>query len=1120
MAVVLLLLAAFTLSAVAQETTAGLQGIVRDPTGAVVSKATVEITGEALIGAKKMETDAAGYYRFANLPPGEYMVAVTAKGFSVHKQRGVKLEVGKLPNIDITLQVGSVAEIVEVSGEAPLVDVSQSKVAVNIPEEVIAGIPKGRSFQSLIQFAAGARYEPLQSTTGTAGRATNGYQIDGASNSENSYLIEGQETSDVYSGQTKTNAPFEFIQEVQVKTSGFEAEYGGALGGVVNVIQKRGSNAWHGSVGMYYSGDIFNAAPSRLLRWTPDDRTDPVTGDTAAEYYQRSKDHYRTVEPGFEVGGYLKKDRLWVFMSSIPSLDSRNRTINFTSKDANGTPYGPRKLEQNTQTYYSLARVDALLTQKIRVYGSWLYQYQRGTGAMATADNFAQADSPFGQTNEFAGNNPDNYNAGIGYVAPNVVYNTGADITLSPTLVATTRYGYFYSDGQDRGLPVGIRYQFRQSDYNYQNAGTGITATTTGLGGAVLGDALPASMFHLQGYRSMPVNQWQVYDKFGRKSFSQDLAWFKKGLGGTHNLKFGYALNRLSNKTLQTFMTANVHVAFNKTYTVLPAAQDTCAAIRAENLTKYGDAGSADNTSCRGLWGTYNVREVSTVGNVASNNHALFVQDAWTLGNSGVTVNAGVRFDKENLPSYTNGFPGITFGFGDKVAPRLGFSWDVLKKGKVKAYASFGYFYDIMKYSLPSGSFGGDYWHDCVYTLDDPDYTKIKPVAGSDGHFCPKTGGATGTVTGRFIQNQDFRQPSNDPSDPRIDPNLKPMKQHEWVTGADWAIKSNLALEVRYSRKRLDRTIEDSGVIRPDGEAFFIVNPGEGIDKQPIAASDCVNCPIQPKASRRYDGLEFRLTRRESAKWFGTISYTYSRLRGNYSGLTSTEVMDGGGGRSDPNVSRSFDEPMMQYDSHGKLIDGPLATDRPHTLKAYGWVRLPWFKKNETMLGLTQAWYSGTPISTYMEVDAGAAQYVENRGNFVDFGIDPNTGAWSVKGIRQGYRTPSFSQTDLNFVHEFKVSPTNEALRLTFEVNAQNLFNQKSVLGVDSAALAAANLSIENGPGVPANSVSGVDYKTFMTGYNYANLATTNGLTMSSLYGKADTFQAGRSFRFRIKFSF
>jgi len=124
----LLVAAIFVATTFAQETTGGMQGTVKDQQGAVVSGATVEVTSPALIGVKKVETDASGYYRFANLPPGPYTISVTAKGFRALKQTGLTLEVGKLPTVDLALQVGATEQTVEVSSAAPVVDVTQSKV--------------------------------------------------------------------------------------------------------------------------------------------------------------------------------------------------------------------------------------------------------------------------------------------------------------------------------------------------------------------------------------------------------------------------------------------------------------------------------------------------------------------------------------------------------------------------------------------------------------------------------------------------------------------------------------------------------------------------------------------------------------------------------------------------------------------------------------------------------------------------------------------------------------------------------------------------------------------------------------------------------------------------------
>src|SRR5713226_3721367 len=284
LALVLLCLLAFTMQPVAfaQETTAGIQGTVRDAQGGTVPGATVEVTSPALIGERKLETDRSGVYRFVNLPPGEYALTVKASGFRTYKRTGIGLDVGRLPNVDVTMELGITSELVEVSAAAPIVDTTTSKADVTISEEMIKDVPKTRQFYSLIAFAPGARQEPLQSNN----RGNNGFQIDGASDGENTYLIEGMDTTDVQSGgvgQVGNSYNMDFVQEVEIKSSGFEAEYGGATGGVINLIQKRGGDSWHGSLFYYYRGNQITASDHPYLRLDPGSVTNYKTTPTAAQ---------------------------------------------------------------------------------------------------------------------------------------------------------------------------------------------------------------------------------------------------------------------------------------------------------------------------------------------------------------------------------------------------------------------------------------------------------------------------------------------------------------------------------------------------------------------------------------------------------------------------------------------------------------------------------------------------------------------------------------------------------------------------------------------------------------------------------------------------------------------
>src|SRR5215471_11346589 len=98
-----------------QETTAGIQGTIKDATGAGIPNATIEMTSPALIGTRRVQTDGSGNYRIAALPPGTYMMTVSAKGFRTTRQGNVDLSVGRLPNVDIKLEIGTVTETVEVA---------------------------------------------------------------------------------------------------------------------------------------------------------------------------------------------------------------------------------------------------------------------------------------------------------------------------------------------------------------------------------------------------------------------------------------------------------------------------------------------------------------------------------------------------------------------------------------------------------------------------------------------------------------------------------------------------------------------------------------------------------------------------------------------------------------------------------------------------------------------------------------------------------------------------------------------------------------------------------------------------------------------------------------------
>ena len=737
----------------AQETTGGLQGTVKDASGAVVANAAVELTGSSLTGKKTITTDNSGYYRFANLPPGSYTLTVKAATFSELKREGIVIEVGHLPTLDLALSVGAAGTVVEVSGEAPVIDVTTETTQTNITQDVVQDVPHGRSFQSVIQFAPSARNEPLAGSnpynggTGTGGTSPGngsngnsvGFMVAGGSDSENSYLVEGQETADVAGGFSHTNVPFDFIQEVQVKSSGIEAEHGGALGGVVNVVMKKGSNSYHGSVFGQLEKDAVDGSPVAYQRYDPLGSTVIAPGagainniDTPYQLYQPIRPHTSDVFPGGTFGGPLLKDKVFFFLGFNPEWNNSERFVNYGPTAGGVLPFS-----QNTQTYYTTARIDASVSQKIRIYGSWLYQYQRQSGeALPRSDStnglFNISTGCFGRSSAacLGGIPTFAFAHNLGFSAPNLVTNVGADITINPRLIATTRFGYYFQNYHDFGYPT---------------SGELTIWNNSGVGGLDAFDApLPASLQQSGGYFNVAQNQ-NFTPRNANKAiqFDQDLAWFKSGLWGTHNFKFGYQLNRLSNDLDQHW---NEPATLYNVGDPNPANADFNPSAVYSSSSPNGKIACASLTaaygSCAGQFGYITVEDFGSLGKATSFNHGLFVQDAWTIGR-GITINAGVRFDKEYLPGEGGGPSGnhpINFSWTDKIAPRVGLAWDVFKDGRMKVFGSYGKFYDIMKLNLAISSFGGQYWQNCVYGLSTGDLSMIAPAFQQLGALLRRSG--------------------------------------------------------------------------------------------------------------------------------------------------------------------------------------------------------------------------------------------------------------------------------------------------------------------------------------------------------------------------------------------
>lgn len=970
------------LPAYSQESTGRLLGTVADETGAVIPAAKIVVTGPTLPQGLETTSDERGDFNLFGIPAGVYTVTVSKTGFATVKQENVRIVLGSQFNYNPKLAIGQVTQVIEVRDSAVSLDTTSSRTSTNISQSQFEGVAKGRTFNSILAMAPGVRMEVKAGNAGVGG-----IQVDGASGSENAYIIDGVDVSDVRRGSLRAqNAiPFEFVQEVQIKSGGFEAEFGGATGGVVNVATRSGSNAYHGQV-------AFNATTSGLNARDRGYWQRSTANAAVAEFIHPKEDAYRILYPTATIGGPIVRNRVFFFGSFSPEFEHTDRDIAFAA--------GARSYTQDMYRYYGLGRVDYQPTNKLQLNSSYIWSPQKVSGYLPSRNpNVAP---------------PSNDLSIQGGYNQSQAYTVSATYAATNKLIISARYGYRYFNDKLGNSGLLGNYGISSNPFiEYKNSAVGL-------------DGVPAGWQQPNNWSNVSSTFGVQKDVTTRNNIYLDATY----ISGRHTFKGGYQLARLHNEVLDDYSNGDFQIFWGQRF----------------SRGQVTDAG--------GPFGYYIWEDgVSHTGNVNSRNQGFFVQDAWKIHRN-VTLNLGVRFENEFLPPFRAEQNGvkignpISFNWGDKIAPRIGGAWDILGDGRWKLSGSFGIFYDVLKYEMARGSFGGDHWMSYVYRIDTPNNIASLGTANPGAMGAPITSydnrtlpiNAQGVIDG-------------------IDPDIKPYKAREWSFNFDHSFTNRLVAGVRYVRKDLMRAIEDIGVLDPEGsEVYLTGNPGHGWtrdDPNHIYDGKTPNGNyLVPKAVRQYDGVEFRL--QGQARSFNFVgSYTWSRLWGNYSGAANSDES----GRSDPGVSRAFDLPYYYFDASGSQehVYGLLGTDRPHTFKFFGNYELA-SKLGRTNFGLNQIAYSGTPDTTTLIYQSAPTQPY-GRG---DMG-----------------RTPVLTQTDLMVSHTVRWT---ERLSTKFEANIINLFNQAAVIS---------RVSQLNRSGAVATSRLPLSH--FFAGYNANDYISTNG---------------------------
>lgn len=1009
-----LLVALVAAPAGAQERFSGLTGTVTDASGAVLPGATVAITNKQTGKVFTAVTGPDGVYRVLDLEPGRYAVKFELSGFSPSEVPDVNLLLGKTLSVDSSLRVGGLTEAVSVTAESPLIDTRNTTIAHNVTAEEIERIPKGRTFQNLA----------VASPSVNAGQVEGGIQVNGASGAENAFTIDGVVTNSLVDGRSRQDAVFEYLQEVQVKTGGISAEYGGALGGVISAVTKSGGNTYHGEAHYYFSGDATSAGPVERLVLNPAD-------DVSVSYIQDAEQPNKVHDVGGSLGGPILRDKLFFFGSWAPRYTRTSQSYTFAG--------GERDTIDRKQTFNSaFGKINYDPSNRLRTSVAVLWTPTTSEGTLTAYDAF----SPNTVSSSIGSNQPQKSR---GFESPQKSYSGTLDFTIDNSSLLSVRGGYFDDNYFDTGIPT-------VSSVVYQTSNL------------ALDYPIPANLRGGVNFQNTPRVQLAQYDHTTRGYVNLD--YIKAFTArGTHNFKAGVGYQHTFNEVDNTYPGGGyVFVWWDRAFT-----------------------SSVTNTTDRGPYGYYEVNDFGTRGEAEASIWSLYVQDQWQLQN--VTLNLGLRTEREVIPSFRTDISeyAFRFTFADKIAPRLGASWDVRGDGRMKVYGSWGRYYDWTKYEVARGAFGGDIWRVYYRSLDTTD---VFSLSGDNMPGRNLWSSADGSFRDRRVPNFDS-----------VDPDIKPMSQDAFNGGLEMQLRGNTTLTVNYTHSDLRNTIEDLGVLEGGNEVYKYVNPGEGIAATMVPSGLTAEFAT-PRPKRTYDAIETSLQKRFSDNWFASASYVYSRLYGNYAGLANsdeistpttnrssatTQQQGGSIARPGSSANRAWDLDELVWDSHGNLdVRGRLATDRPHVVKLYGSYMLP----TRTQVGAFFYGGSGTPVSRTVYTLNGIPVFVDGRGSMG--------------------RTPFFSQTDLLVTHDFTLGGTR---RVRLEGNVLNLFNQKTSRHVFNDLNRPRRAS-------SAINLAGTD---LAQGYDYRALieASPDGQNAyDPRFGMDDLFNPGLQARFSVRFLF
>ena len=630
------------LAAFAQTTSATLLGNVTDPSGAVVSGATVTIKDLATGTVRTTQTDGAGIYSAPQLIAGGYSITVTKSGFTTTTRTGVYLQINQSASVNITLAVGSVGETVQVSGSAPLLQTEDVSLGTVVETKQVNDLPlNGRQFSQLLELAPGVVPVSVgQTLAPTIGGGIVAPGVNGQTNRANLTFIDGVLTTDNLFSSFSVSPSIDAIQSFQVQSHAVDAEYGESTGGTFNIATKAGSNQIHGDAYEFFRNQSLNAIP----------------------YFLTSNKDFSLNDFGGTLGGPVLKNKLFLFgyyegvrqteaastFSILPT--PAELSGDFSALLPNTVLYDPATYDAATKTTKPFAgnqidpsRFNQGILQVLQAYVPAV-----ASGAPANASNYQNSANSTTTQNQWG------IRADYNLDAKDLVFGRYIMSTTSSVSPEALAGNSFVSDYNDKNLalnyiraesntltaqitaglnlfdyPLFYQQANAQSLFNSAGFGAGFTSTPGGIGAPYLPGIHASGDFDIDsGWGGRGQNQQSLYQISGSVI----------KLAGRHNLKLGVSFYR----------SAEVgNYSEDDEYFNQQATWNPCASL--SNGACVGSGGNSIASLLLGLPVSASRQLGSSLNSVRNFVIGAYAQDSWKLSPK-LTLNYGLRWDVTTPP--------------------------------------------------------------------------------------------------------------------------------------------------------------------------------------------------------------------------------------------------------------------------------------------------------------------------------------------------------------------------------------------------------------------------------------------------------------------------------------